>query len=257
MTEEHKHTAIPTSPSTPIAAKEPPSPPPPPSALDVAFLTGQPDVGTLILVRHGQQDWPQGPNRPASEWIDPPLSTTGHRQAEAVGEALATEKIHAVYSSHLQRAAETGRQIAKHHGLEPTVLEELREIEVFRDLPEGISIRDAVSKTTLLGMQERFVQERRWDCYPFSETSAEFEARIVTTIEGILAAHRTETVVVACHGGVINTYVGHQLRLQEDMFFRPAHASVSRVLVGSGRRVILTLNEVHHLREIDPALVTC
>jgi broad specificity phosphatase PhoE len=223
----------------------------------VAFLTGQPGVGTLILVRHGQQEWPQGRNQPASEWIDPPLSPTGQRQAETVGEALASEPVAAVYSSHLQRAAETGRQIAKHHGLEPTVLEELREIEVFRDLPDGVSIRDAVSETTMLGMQQRFIQERRWDCYPFSETSAEFEARIVTTIEGILAAHPAETVAVACHGGVINTFVGHQLRLREDMFFRPAHASVTRVLVGDGRRVILTLNEVHHLRAIDPALVTC
>lgn len=257
MTEPHRHTAIPTSPSTPTVAKEPPSPPPPPSPLDVAFLTDQPNVGTLILVRHGQQAWPQGPNRPAAEWKDPPLSATGHRQAATVGEALANEPIAAVYSSHLQRAAETGQQIAKHHGIEPTVLEELREIEVFRDLPDGMSVRDAVPEIMMRGMQQRFIQERRWDCYPFSETSAEFEARIVTTIEGILAAHEAETVAVACHGGVINTYVGHQLKLREDMFFRPAHASVSRVLVGSGRRVILTLNEVHHLRAVDPALVTC
>ena len=37
----------------------------------------------------------------------------------------------------------------------------------------------------------------------------------------------------------------------------PAHASVSRVLAGDGRRVVLTLNEVHHLAASDPALVTC
>jgi hypothetical protein len=40
------------------------------------------------------------------------------------------------------------------------------------------------------------------------------------------------------------------------MFFRPGHASVSRVRVGDGRRVIHTLNELHHLAEVDPALVT-
>ncbi len=40
------------------------------------------------------------------------------------------------------------------------------------------------------------------------------------------------------------------------MFFRPAHASVSRVLVGNGKRVIHTLNEMHHLYAADPALVT-
>jgi probable phosphoglycerate mutase len=59
-----------------------------------------------------------------------------------------------------------------------------------------------------------------------------------------------------CHGGVINAYIGHLLGLRQDMFFRPAHASVSRVLAGDGRRVIHTLNELHHLQAVDPALVT-
>jgi hypothetical protein len=109
MTEPHRHTAIPTSPSTPSAAKEPPSPPPPPSPLDVAFLTDQPNVGTLILVRHGQQEWPQGPNRPAAEWKDPPLSSTGHRQAETVGEALANETIAAITATSRPCSTNCGR----------------------------------------------------------------------------------------------------------------------------------------------------
>jgi probable phosphoglycerate mutase len=214
-------------------------------------------VATLILVRHGQQVWPKGPNPQVSEWIDPPLSSIGLRQADVVGEALADDPIDAVYSSHLQRAAETGRQIGARHGIEPVVFEELREIEMFRDLPPGKSVRDLVPRTIYLGMQERFIRERRWDVYPYTETSAEFGHRVVTAIEGILVTHPAQTVVVACHGGVINAYVGHILGLEVDMFFRPAHASVSRVLAGDGRRVVLTLNEVHHLAASDPALVTC
>jgi 2,3-bisphosphoglycerate-dependent phosphoglycerate mutase len=103
---------------------------------------------------------------------------------------------------------------------------------------------------------ERFIRERRWDVYPYTGTSAEFRHRIVTVIEGILASHPAQTIVVACHGGVINAYVGHQLGLEEDMFFRPAHASVSRVLVGDRRRVLQSLNEIHPLAACDPALVT-
>ena len=105
-------------------------------------------------------------------------------------------------------------------------------------------------------MQERFVRERRWDVYPYTETSAEFRHRVVTSVEGILAEHPGQRVVIACHGGVINAYVGHLLGLVEDMFFRPGHASISRVLVGDGRRVVHTLNELHHLAAIDPAMVT-
>jgi probable phosphoglycerate mutase len=248
---------IATSPSTPSVPHEPPSPPPPSSPLDRAFLTDQPGVATLILVRHGQQVWPKGPNPQISEWIDPPLSGIGLRQAAVVADSLAGDHIDAVYSSHLQRAAETGRQIASRHGIDPVVFEELREVEMFRDLPAGKSIRDLVPHTIYLGMQERFIRERSWDVYPYTETSAEFGHRVTTAIEGILVTHPAQTVVVACHGGVINAYVGHILGLDVDMFFRPAHASVSRVLAGDGRRVVLTLNEVHHLAASDPALVTC
>ena len=211
---------------------------------------------SLILVRHGQQRWPTGPNPAASEWVDPPLSDTGVRQAELVGLALADGQIDGLYSSHLERAHQTGLQIGRHHAITPTVLEELREIEMYRDVPPGKSVRDVISAPMLKGIQERFVRERCWDVYPFTETSAEFRHRVVNAIEGILTMHPGGRVVVACHGGVINAYIGHVLGLDVDMFFRPAHASVSRVLVGDYRRVVLSLNEVHHLAEVDPALVT-
>jgi 2,3-bisphosphoglycerate-dependent phosphoglycerate mutase len=245
-----------TSPSTPVPAEVPPAPPPPASPLDRAFLTNQSGVATLILVRHGQQVWPQSPNAAASEWVDPPLSDTGRRQAEVVGAALAREVVDAVYSSHLRRALETGREIGRHHGMQPQVFTELREIEMFRDLPAGTRMRDAIAEPILRGVQERFVHERCWDVYPFTEGSAAFRNRVVNTIEGIVATHSGQRVVIACHGGVINAYIGHILGLREDMFFRPAHASVSRVLARDGRRVVQSLNEVHHLGEVHTELVT-
>jgi broad specificity phosphatase PhoE len=151
----------------------------------------------LILVRHGQQEWPEGPNPAASEWVDPPLSAIGQRQAELVGASLAHDNIDAVYSSHLKRAAETGGQIAKHHGIDPVVYQELREIEIFRDLPPGASIRDVVRPPFLRGMQERFVRERRWDVYPYTETSAEFRHRVLTSVEGIPAMVESSTPTLA------------------------------------------------------------
>jgi broad specificity phosphatase PhoE len=136
------------------------------------------------------------------------------------------------------------------------VYPELREVEIYRDLPEGTTVAGAVSEPVRRGVQERFVQERRWDVFPFTETSAEFRHRVVTVIEGVLAVHGGDHVAIVCHGGVINAYCGHVLGLGEDMFFRPAHASVSRILWGQGRRVISTLNETHYLAAADPGLVT-
>ena len=249
--------SLPTTPSTPSPPQEPPAPPPPSHPLDRSFLTNTEGVTELVLVRHGQQDFPTDPKvASVAEWVDPPLSAIGNRQAAAVGDSMVGERINAVYASNLERARETGHQIARHHGLEVTILDELREIELFRDLPEGTSLLDAVDPILLRGARERFVRERRWDVYPFSETGEEFRHRVLMAVEGILATHEGERVVVACHGGVINAVAGSWLGLAEDMFFRPAHASVHRIGALGERRVIWSLNETHHLAAVAPELVT-
>jgi broad specificity phosphatase PhoE len=246
---------LPASPSTPSPPRKPPASPPSPTSLDRPFLTGQPDVVMLTFVRHGKQEMPSGSFTPG-QWADPPLSELGKRQAAAVGAALAGEQVGAVLCSHLERAAETAREVAAPHGLEPVVYPELREVETYRDVPDGVRLEDVLPPVMWHGVQERFVRELRWDVSPFSESSEEFRHRVVTVVEGILALHKGRQLAIVCHGGVINAYIGHLLGLRQDMFFRPAHASVSRVLVGDGRRVIHTLNELHHLQAVDPALVT-
>lgn len=233
-----------------------PSPLPSASPLDRTFLTHVPGVTTVILVRHGSQHFPERDRPIASDWVDPPLSEAGRRQARLVGESLADEDVDAVYSSHLVRAHDTARQVARHHGLEPVVMKDLREVEVFRDVPAGCGLSDVLGAEEIREMQERFIAERRWDVYPYSESGADCRTRVVATIEEVIGRHPGRRVVVACHSGVINAYVGHVLGLAEDMFFRPAHASVSRVLARDDRRVVQTLNETHHLAAADPALVT-
>jgi broad specificity phosphatase PhoE/aminoglycoside phosphotransferase (APT) family kinase protein len=212
-------------------------------------------VVTLTFVRHGKQDVPSGSFTPGL-WTDPPLSELGKRQAAAVSAALAAEPVDAVLCSHLVRAAETAREVAAPHDLEPVVYPELREVETYRDVPDGMALKDVLSPVMWHGVQERFNRELRWDVSPFSESSAEFRNRVVTVVEGILALHKGRHLAIVCHGGVINAYIGHLLGLRQDMFFRPAHASMSRVLAGDGRRVIHTLNELHHLHAVDGELVT-
>ena len=246
---------LPTSPSTPSPPRTPPSAAPSPTSLDRPFLTHQPGTVTVSLVRHGKQQVPEGAFTP-TEWADPPLSELGQRQAATVGEALSHEPIDAVLCSHLARAHQTANAVAAPHGLTPVVYPELREVETYRDVEDGVQLQDVLSPVMWHGVQQRFERELRWDVSPFSESSAEFRARVVTVIEGILALHKGSHLAIVCHGGVINAYLGHILGLDVDMFFRPAHASVSRVLAGDGRRVIHTLNEVHYLRAAAPELVT-
>jgi broad specificity phosphatase PhoE len=188
-----------------------------------------------------------------AEWVDPPLSETGRRQATAVGVALSRSPVHAVYSSRLARAHDTGRAVAAHHGLEVEIVEDLREIETFRDLPQDAHPSDVLGELVLRGARERFVRHRTWDVYPGSERNDEFRHRVVNVIEGIIATHPGCRIVVACHGGVINAYVGEVLGLGTAMFFRPAHASTHRIRAKGDIRALQSLNEVHHLvAETDP-----
>ena len=209
----------------------------------------------MTFVRHGSQG-PHDYRLSPDVWVDPPLSETGRRQAEVVGAALADQPFDAIFCSHLVRAHETADAVAKQQGLDVTVLPELREVETYRDIPDGLGLLDVMSPLMWRGVEERFVNERRWDVCPFSESSEGFRSRVVTVVEGIIASQAGSRIAIVCHGGVINTYIGHLLGLDVDMFFRPAHASVSRILVGDGRRVIHTLNEIHHLSAVDPSLVT-
>jgi broad specificity phosphatase PhoE len=177
--------------------------------MDRAFLTDDPEAGQLILVRHGQQQWPDHQTATVGDWVDPPLSDLGRQQAAAVAKYLAEEPVTAVYSSQLKRAFDTGQAIA----------------------------------------ELRFIMSKRWDSYPHSETSEDFRRRVGIAVEAAIADHEGETVVVACHGGVINTYLAQVLGLDMDMFYRPVHTSVHRVRYKGSLRVIDSLNEQTFLRD--------
>jgi broad specificity phosphatase PhoE len=216
-----------------------------PGAFDVAFLSRTERITELLLVRHGQQE--VDVNGPVSSLLDPPLSELGRSQARLVGAALSTERIDAVYASPLSRALDTGREIARHHRLEPVVLDDLREVGIFRDVPPDRTPLDHIGPLVLRGTRQRMIEEKSWDVYPYSESSHEFRKRIINAIEGIIATHPDERVVVACHGGVINAYVGQVIGSKYDMFFRPAHTSINVVAAGDGIRALYRLNDVHHL----------
>lgn len=227
-----------------------------PMIFDRAFLTDVEGVTELIFVRHGEQDIPDPRSGPVGDTIDPPLSDRGRRQAEAVAARLSADRVDVVYTSPLQRAHETARAIARHHRLEPNVVHDLREVEIFRDIPPERSAIEFLGRDLLQGIRERMLRERKWDVYPYSESSFEFRKRTVNAVEAIIAGNQSKRIVIACHGGVINAYIGHIIGSPYDMFFRPAHASISIVFAGDGIRALQSLNDVHHLRTGEWNLVS-
>ncbi|MCA9824591.1 MAG: histidine phosphatase family protein [Dehalococcoidia bacterium] len=229
---------------------------PVPGIFDRAFLTGVEGVTEVYLVRHGEQHVPDWTNAKREETYDPPLSTRGREQARLVGEALSIERIDRVYSSTMERARHTGREIARHHRLEVEEVDDLKEVGIFTRLPDGVEARDRVNETVFRGIRERMLREKSWDVYPHSESSHEFRRRTINAIEGIIALNEGRRVVVACHGGVINAYIGHIVGSPYDMFFRPAHTSINVVAAGEGLRALHRLNDVHHLQTRQGSFVS-
>jgi probable phosphoglycerate mutase len=216
-----------------------------PSPLDVAFLSNRENVTEVFLIRHAHQLLDLG--GPLGGFADPPLSSLGRQQAQLLGAALSTRRIDAVYTSPLQRAVETAAAVARHHRVEPDVIGDLKEIEVFRDAPQHLSSLEFMGSEALATLRHRFIFERTWDVYPHSESSSDFRRRVVNAIETIISSHAGERVAVVCHGGVINAYVSHVIGSSFDVLFRPAHTSISIIAAGDGVHTLYTLNDVHHL----------
>lgn len=84
-------------------------------------------VTRVLLVRHGQSEW-----NLSGRWqgqADPPLTDVGRAQARAAARALG--QVEAIWSSDLQRAAETAAIIAAELGVGPVVVDaDLRERDV-------------------------------------------------------------------------------------------------------------------------------
>lgn len=221
----------------------------PPSVFDRAFLSDSEEVLEILLIRHGQQvlDF----EAVSGDLVDPPLSDQGRLQARLLGEALSTTHLDAVFASPLQRALHTAEAVAGHHRLDVQVIDDLREVEVFRDVPRDQTLRDYIGKELLAAVRHRMLTERSWDVYPHSERSSDFRRRSINAIEQAIATQKSGRIAVACHGGVINAYMGHIINSPYDMFFRPSHTSVSIVAAGDGIRVVRSLNDVHHLRTAE------
>jgi len=220
-----------------------------PTVFDQAFLIGVEDVTEVMLIRHAQQV--SDPEGTVGDWLDPPLSEHGLQQAGLLGAALSTLRVDAIFSSGLRRAQQTAQAVARHFDLEVERIDDLREIELYRDVPPDKTAREYLGSDLLSAVRQRMLNERSWDVYPYSEGSHEFRKRTINAIEALIARNLGERIVVVCHGGVINAYLAHIIGSPYDMFFRPAHASVSIVVAGEGRRVLRLVNDVHHLQTVE------
>ena len=211
-------------------------------------------MSRLLLVRHAQSVWNAEARIQGQACRG--LSDLGHRQAKALGEALAEELGHAggpvrLVTSDLQRCRETVAPLCAHRGGEPEVDPRLRE-RSFGDwegrLREDVATSDA-------DRWDRFCAGHDVVHEVGGETAAQLGDRVEPVLRDLLAATPVAGVTVAVtHGGPVWQGLHRLLGLPLGALGGIANAGITEVLrSGSGGVVLGRFNDVGHL---DPALRT-
>jgi broad specificity phosphatase PhoE len=162
----------------------------------------------LYLIRHGQshvnlKEWTNGNT-------DEGLTELGHRQATALSRWIVGEVPHVdlLYASTMQRTRETARYLAEAYRATIHYSDWLREIGNCRldhtpwpnnDLPRDYadfwsSERPFSSVTPTVDGGESYMH---------------FRTRVGLAVEEMITKHSKETIVVVCHGGVVEAIFDH------------------------------------------------
>jgi 2,3-bisphosphoglycerate-dependent phosphoglycerate mutase len=154
-------------------------------------------VTTLYLVRHGETEW----NREGrvQGHLDPPLNQAGRAQALGLARRLADVAFDAAYSSDSQRAHLTAEIVLAERRVPIVMLPGLRERFLGRwegVLAAELPTSDPAAWRAWLG------RPRDWAPHG-GESEVELERRVTAALDGIVAAHPDQTILVVSHGGAI------------------------------------------------------
>jgi broad specificity phosphatase PhoE len=154
----------------------------------------------IYIVRHGESE--ANRDNIISGQIDPALTEAGRAQARETKAALSHVKFDAVYSSDLQRAAETagiifGQAVPAH-----------RQKVNFRERNFGTV--DGKPGHHLEGLHEKMLsmaadESLNYKPVPGMESDNEVADRFIAELEQIARVHGGQTILVGAHGGTIRT----------------------------------------------------
>ena len=167
---------------------------------------------TFLLIRHGHTEWVGKAIAGRSPGVG--LSEKGKGELPALVQALSSFKIHAIYSSPLDRTLETARPIASSLGIEINVREELNEIDYGEWTGRELQ---PLRQDPLWARYQRFRSTTR---IPGGERFTEVQARVVDVIEELRQAHPEQIVALVSHGDTIRVVIAHYLGMNLDQLTR-------------------------------------
>jgi len=207
--------------------------------------TRKADRGTiLVLARHAvtAQTGPLLSGR--APGID--LSDEGRRQAAALGERLAGLPVSAVYASPIERTSQTAAAVAAPHGLEVRPLAGVLEADYGEWTGQRIS---DLATTDLWKVVQRSPSRAS---FPGGESLAVMQARMVAALDGLVAEHPGDLVVVVSHADPIKAAIAHYTGVHLDLFQRivVSPASVTAFHISPTGVALLKCNDTGALDEL-------
>jgi alpha-ribazole phosphatase len=200
----------------------------------------------LILVRHGETMY--NAHRRYTGQSDVPLNTLGERQAAALGECLATERLDVIVTSDLERTRITAGAIARYHGLPIQEDIDLREL-AFGEW-EGHTYNEVLARDANLVAQWR--TDPATYAPPGGETIAQLRDRCARALKRWQTRYPEASVLWVTHGGLIGVLLCHLLDIdiKRRWQFHHDNASISELHISGERVIIVRLNETAHLRAL-------
>lgn len=201
----------------------------------------------FILVRHGESEWNRISRYQGQE--DAPLSELGLRQAEALAQRLATERIDTIYTSPLQRAKRTAEAIARFHPKAPFV-EDKALLEIHHGDWQGLLASE---------VRERYREElEEWRNHPTrsqmpnGESFSNILKRTLNFRERACASDE-ETVIVSTHDVVVKILIADALGMPMDRLNRiwVTNASISVIEYTASLPFLVSLSEACHLGHLE------
>jgi len=209
-----------------------------------------PTAPTLVLlVRHGQTSTTGTVLPGRAKGLH--LAETGRSQADVAATRIgALKKVHAVYSSPLERTRETAAPIGRAVGQKVKIVKGLLEcdfgtwtgkkLSVLRKKPEWSTVQNRPSVFR----------------FPDGESFAEMQLRIWNQLDELVGDHPGETVVAVSHADPIKAAVAMASGVHLDLFQRTviSPCSITPLLFTAAGPIVLAVNSTgDDLRTLAPS----
>ncbi|MHB9094461.1 MAG: alpha-ribazole phosphatase [Eubacteriales bacterium] len=198
----------------------------------------------LFLVRHGETEWNKSLRYQGHR--DVPLSDEGRAQAQKIALRLSHEKIDAAYASDLSRALETAKAISGCHGLEVTIMPELKETNFGRW--EGLTYSEIDKQ--FHDVMQGWRTNPRDTKIPGGESLGEVADRCWVCLNRIIEENPDRNVLVVAHGGIIRIAVAIVLGMNLNDYWKIRQDNVSLNIIeffNKDRAILCLLNDINHL----------